>query len=151
MLISSWYQHCYSTQYPTATLQFEGISVLPNYIAECNHFGMELSLSSLCFFVVPLTSWCLCCGWYTYQICAGIEPTLVTRRAICCIFSETNSASFPLYTFNASFCTWSTGIAANRRFAWVLFNHIVWTSSTLHVLQLHRKPLKLLLAKVLLT
>ena len=69
MLISSWYQHCYSTQYPTATLQFEGISVLPNYIAECNHFGMELSLSSLCFFVVPLTSWCLCCGWYTYQIC----------------------------------------------------------------------------------
>jgi len=67
-------QHC---------LNFEWISVLPSYIDECRHTGMELFLSSQGFFVVPLASWCLCYVWHTYAILARVVvQTLVPRRAI---------------------------------------------------------------------
>jgi len=72
---------------------------------------------------------------------AEAVPTLVPRKAI---YEELLRLQwdqwglFSLYTSIACSCTWSTGVTENRRL--ILGTT---TSSTLHVLQVHKKRLKL--------
>ena len=84
-----------------------------------------------------------------YQIFAEVVPTLVLlvlekpSMKNCCVFSETDGASFP---FTPSMPVPGPVQLVLLRIGdlfWVLLNCVVMTTSTLHVLPVHKTLLKL--------